>query len=228
MMELGAGGGQGDLDQHHELETSDPNVLGSLISLITSKLQERRRGSATATGIVHESGYKAQAKDLDAVLDLLVSIMTKGVHSISLDGCGMIDESAADAEDTDFAMVNELPLERVIPALTNIVSRSKQKAAQKENGPKRTFSLADSEGLPKRIVKTTGNPRGFERDADYMTDVPILSTFFLLGTLRPYRPVQAKIHTPMHCGLRQLDCGIVNGLSVWPFVRWRTGTIVQP
>ena len=65
MLELGAGGGHGDLNQQHELEVGDPAVVGDLMSLCSCKLHD-------------------QKQTLSAILRMLAEVISEGKQSLSL------------------------------------------------------------------------------------------------------------------------------------------------
>ena len=138
MAELGAGGGQGDLDQHHELEVGDASLVGQLIALCATKLQSQPQ--------LHAS-----------VMQMLTTIINDRVQSISLDGPGLNDDPALTEEPgDDLANADELPLDRLVPALAKAAARSKQKQAQRSDPfaarQRSPLSLARPDGLPKQIV----------------------------------------------------------------------------
>ncbi|KAK5121355.1 hypothetical protein LTR85_005521 [Meristemomyces frigidus] len=138
MAELGAGGGQGDLDQHHELEVGDTSLVGQLIAMCATKLQSQPQ--------LHAS-----------VMEMLTTIINDRVESISLDASGLNDDPAlAEEGDDDLANADELPLERLVPALAKAAAKSKQKQAQKGDPfavrQRSSLSLARPDGLPKQIV----------------------------------------------------------------------------
>lgn len=138
MGELGAGGGQGDLDQHHELEVADPNTVTQLIALCASKLQ-------------------GQPEALSSVLKMLTKIIDDHVQSIPLDGSVFLEDNAraAEAED-DFVNVDEVPIDSLIPSLAKVVEQSQQKVAGRTAPPSSSVSHARnavrSDGLPRQIV----------------------------------------------------------------------------
>ena len=172
MAELGAGGGQGDLDQRHELEVGDTSLVGQLIALCATKLQGQPQ--------VHAS-----------VMEMLTSIINGQVQSISLDGLGLTDD--AGAED-DFVSVDELPLERLVPALAKLVARSKQKDGQQQDAlldRRPSSATARPDGLPKQIVYA---PRMNLEDSRliHIADISLLETLVLLRALRPSGRIQTK------------------------------------
>ena len=137
MAELGAGGGQNDLNQQHELEVFDPALVGQLIALCASKMQ-------------------GQPQLLAGVLEMLTFIINGQVQSISLDGTGLTDDvGGANEDDLDVANVDELPLDRLMPALAKLVAKTKQKQAQKKDLSKGGAAGPQlrSDGLPKQIVR---------------------------------------------------------------------------
>ncbi|KAK5130529.1 hypothetical protein LTR08_001959 [Meristemomyces frigidus] len=182
MAELGAGGGQGDLDQHHELEVGDTSLVGQLIALCATKLQSQPQ--------MHAS-----------VMEMLTSIINGHVQSISLDGLGLDDD--ASPED-DLFDVDELPLERLVPALAKLVARSKQKQGQQQDpvaSHRPSLAMARSDGLPKQITFPYSRHSSYSElcdlvDAfkpndvhpctvDYANWTPANSMEFLFGHLYP-------------------------------------------
>lgn len=135
MAELGAGGGHGDLDQVHELETWDASQVGQLIALCASKLQ-------------------GQPQLLASVMELLTGFINDQTSSISLAGSGLVDDCMRAAEADGFQNVDELPLDRLVPALVKLVAKSKQKTAAKSPFSKpQAAKSGRSDGLPKQIVR---------------------------------------------------------------------------
>ncbi|TKA79551.1 hypothetical protein B0A55_02738 [Friedmanniomyces simplex] len=130
--ELGAGGGQGDLDTHNELDVGDAAVVGQLIALCASKLQ-------------------SQPQLLASVMELLTGFISKQISSVSLDDSGFIEDCARAVDEADFVNVDELPLERLVPALAKLVTKAKQKKSYPSpNSPKISSKRAD--GLAKQIT----------------------------------------------------------------------------
>lgn len=125
MPELGAGGGQGDLDQQHELEVGDASTIGMLMSLCATKLQH-------------------QPKVLSSVLEMLTSMVKDPVHSITLDP-SIFQTDAPGLNEETIDELEEIPLESLVPALAAIVSRAG------ENGTK-ARPPENPNNLPKHIV----------------------------------------------------------------------------
>ena len=178
MAELGAGGGHGDLDQRHELEVGDTSLVGQLIVLCATKLHGQPQ--------LHAS-----------VMEMLTSIINGKVQSISLDGLGLTDD--ADAED-DFVNVDELPLDRLVPALSKLVANSKQKEGQQQDvfaGRRPSATTARTDGLPKHIVC---NPEMSLEGSKLIqiADVSLLKTLVILRALRSGQCVQAERCSSMH------------------------------
>ncbi|KAI6880951.1 hypothetical protein KC360_g6890 [Hortaea werneckii] len=136
MAELGAGGGQGDLNQHHELEVWDPSLVGQLISLCASKLQDQPQLQAS-------------------VMQMLTGIIHDRVPSISLDDSCLKEQSIQNETiEEDFANFDDVPLERLVPVLAELVTKAKQ-GAQKQDPIRNDSSAVPSaraDGLPKRIT----------------------------------------------------------------------------
>lgn len=137
MAELGAGGGQGDLNQRHELETSDESAVSQLIAFCATKLQDQPQLQAS-------------------VLEMLSAIRRDHTRSIVLNGSAF--QSDGHSEDgLDISNIDELPLERLVPVLVRFVTMAKEQRAQAgglvANQPS-TLSSARVDGLPKQIVST--------------------------------------------------------------------------
>ncbi|KAK4542801.1 hypothetical protein LTR36_006177 [Oleoguttula mirabilis] len=186
MAELGAGGGQGDLDQHHDLEVGDTSLVGQLIALCATKLH----------------GQPEHA----SVMEMLTSIINERVQSISLDGAVLNEDPAAIAdEDEDLVFVDDLPLERLVPVLAKATAKSKQKLPQKNDplsGRRRTsLTLVRPDGLPKQITFPYSRHSSYGElcdlldvfkpkdihpcTVDYSTWTPVHSMDFLFGHLYP-------------------------------------------
>ncbi|GAB1736982.1 hypothetical protein NU219Hw_g348t1 [Hortaea werneckii] len=136
MAELGAGGGQGDLDQHHELEVWDPSLVGQLIVLCASKLH-------------------GQPELRASVMQMLTSIIDDRIHSISLDDSELKEQSIQnESGEEGFADFDKLPLGRLVPALAKLVTKAKGQG-QKEDPSVRNRSSAPSaraDGLSRQIT----------------------------------------------------------------------------
>ena len=132
MAELGAGGGQGDLDVRHELEVGDAAAVGQLIGLCASKLQ-------------------GEPQLLASVMTLLTSFINHDVSAVSLHDSGLLEDCARLAREEGFEDIDDVPLDRLIPALANLVNKSKA------SGESAVKALTDNskrqDGLRKRIVR---------------------------------------------------------------------------
>jgi len=138
MFELGAGGGQGDLDQQHELDVADAASVGQLITLCASKMQ-------------------SQPQLLSGVLKMLTSVINGQVQSISLDNSGFSNDGMIGGEDdAHLANIDELPLDKLVPALAKIAADANQKQAQNKDPFMRSQkpSSLRADGLPKQIVSS--------------------------------------------------------------------------
>ncbi|KAI7536759.1 hypothetical protein KC331_g11295 [Hortaea werneckii] len=135
MAELGAGGGQGDLDQHHELEVWDPSLVGQLIALCASKLNGQPELQAS-------------------VMQMLKSIIDDRIPSISLDDSELKEQSIQNENGEEgFANLDDLPLERLVPALAKLVTKAKRQGQEEDPFVKdrSSVSSARADGLPKQI-----------------------------------------------------------------------------
>ncbi|KAI7305862.1 hypothetical protein KC315_g14468 [Hortaea werneckii] len=136
MAEIGAGGGQGDLGQHHELEVWDPSLVGQLIALCASKLHGQPELQA-------------------CVMQMLTSIIEDRIPSISLDDSELKEESIQNEKGEEgFANLDDLPLERLVPALAKLVTKAKGQGQKEDSFTKDRSSVfsARADGLPKQIT----------------------------------------------------------------------------
>ena len=138
MAELGAGGGQGDLNQQHELEVGDDQVVAQLMALCVETMQ-------------------SQPKALSGVLEELATITKNHIRSISLDGNALAADGTEKSSEglDDLDALDDLPLERLIPALTKAVEKLKMKQASPKNARSvRSANVGSktADGLPKQIT----------------------------------------------------------------------------
>ncbi|GIZ42986.1 hypothetical protein CKM354_000623200 [Cercospora kikuchii] len=121
MAELGAGGGQGDLNQQHELEIDDSNIFQKLMSLCVEKLH-------------------SQPELLSGVVQMLTATTVTGGSAIQVqladlaNGDGTKD-ATQDAGDDMLDDLDELPLEKVVSVLAKRVSDSKSDATATSDRP---------------------------------------------------------------------------------------------
>lgn len=139
LQELGAGGGQGDLNQQHELEVSDAGIVGQLMALCASKLQ-------------------GQPKLLYGVLHMLTSVINDGVKSLNLDEFDIA--TVGDKQSTDeeaLADLDELPLDKLVPVLAKYVTKTKLRGTQTGVNEGRSTAVqfaGGAHGPPKHIVSS--------------------------------------------------------------------------
>ena len=131
LAELGAGGGQGDLNQQHELDMRDTAAVGQLMAFCTTKFQ-------------------GQPQLLASVLQMLSSAIRDQQQSITLDDFSLMTESQAE---NDGDCLDDLPIEKLVPALAKVVTKMKQKQTQSKDRPVPQSSTR-ADGLPKRIVSS--------------------------------------------------------------------------
>ncbi|KAK1080033.1 hypothetical protein LTR33_005883 [Friedmanniomyces endolithicus] len=144
--ELGAGGGHGDLDTHNELVVGDAVATGQLIALCALRLQ-------------------SQPQVLASVMDRLTGFISKQISSVSLDGSGFVEDCLKAVNGADFATADELPLERLVPALAKLVTKAEQgKASPSANSPKLVLKRPD--GLAKRITFPYSRHSSYEELCD--------------------------------------------------------------
>lgn len=147
MAELGAGGGQGDLNEQHELETWDQALVAQLITLCASQMHDH-----------------PQFRD---VMSLLMSAVGNQRHSLKLGASLFASDELHDAPQEPDRMDNagnpaELPIDKLLPALAELAAKSKEKEfgqqgdtvqESKAQIPQRT------DGLPQRIASETDQSR---------------------------------------------------------------------
>ena len=104
MAELGAGGGQGDLDPQHELEFFDPALFAKLIELCETKLKE-------------------QPQLLSKVRDLLLSMVQAGADSLRLD-ISALDPGTDGLQpnSTDDKLFENLTIESFLPLMDKLLA----------------------------------------------------------------------------------------------------------
>ncbi|KAK4503807.1 hypothetical protein PRZ48_004722 [Zasmidium cellare] len=126
MCEAGAGGGHGDLNQQNELEIDDLGVFADLMELCSAKL-------------------KGQPQLLASVRKMLTDAMGDARKKISLDGTELrMDQNGFSQQDQEEADLDDIPLEKLVPALAKAVAKAKQ-----STGPAKRPISADE--LPNRI-----------------------------------------------------------------------------
>lgn len=104
---------------------------------------------------------QGQPQLLASVMEMLTSLINERVQSISLDGSGLNDDSVQGLGEDDMVDIDDLPLERLVPALSKLVLKSKLKLAQKKDpfaGMRSSLPLARPDGLPKQIVSNSSVP----------------------------------------------------------------------
>ena len=137
MAELGAGGGQGDLNQQHELEVWDAQQVGQLMAMCATKLQ-------------------GQTQLLSGVLQMLTSVIDGGVQTIALeDFISTARTVLPQAQEDPPADMDDMPLEKIVPLLARVMTKMKQRKAQsggQSSVPPPVEPAKRADGLPKRIV----------------------------------------------------------------------------
>lgn len=109
--EMGAGGGNGDLNQVHELEMDDVSALGSLMALCNDKLKDRP-----------EMRQK--------VLDWLFQSAQRGGRNIKLDTATFFE--ALHEGDDAVNELDEIPLDRLVLALEKLTKPKAETEAPPE------------------------------------------------------------------------------------------------
>ncbi|KAK1817188.1 hypothetical protein LTR12_008378 [Friedmanniomyces endolithicus] len=144
--ELGAGGGHGDLDTHNELVVGDAVATGQLIALCALRLQ-------------------SQPQILASVMELLTGFINKQISSVSLDGSGFVEDCLRVVNGDDLVNADELPLERLVPALARLVTKAEQgKASPSADSPKTVLKRPD--GLAKQITFPYSRHSSYEELCD--------------------------------------------------------------
>ena len=112
MTELGAGGGRDDLNQQHELEVGDNQLVGQLMALCATELG-------------------GQTQLLSSVLQMLTSVINDRVQSITLHDLDLMsDATRSESQRDDLASLDEIPIDKLVPALARLVTKPKQKKAR--------------------------------------------------------------------------------------------------
>ncbi len=111
-------------------------------------------------------------------MDRLTGFISKQISSVSLDGSGFVEDCLKAVNGADFATADELPLERLVPALAKLVTKAEQgKASPSANSPKLVLKRPD--GLAKRIVCPRNVFLASPAKLTLLADVPVLSSLQL-------------------------------------------------
>ncbi|KAK3115676.1 hypothetical protein LTR53_004739 [Teratosphaeriaceae sp. CCFEE 6253] len=196
--ELGAGGGHGDLSSRHSLELHDVAAVGQLMALCVSKLQ-------------------AQPQLLASVMELLSGFISGQVSSVSLDGLGFVEDGTRVADGDDFVRVDDLPMDRLVPALAKLVTKAKIKKSETPLRSSKT-AVKRPDGLAKQITFPYSRHSSYGElcgliDAFKPMDIhpctvdktkwdPTQSMEYLLGHI--YASTQSFTHDQMMLGKRDL------------------------
>ena len=136
MAELGAGGGQFDLNQRHELDVRNSEQVGELMAFCAKNFQ-------------------GQPEILSSVLQLLTSVIGDGVSSIELDDFTSTAQTRmSQPDEIGYTDLDGMPLEKLVPALAKVVTNMKLKKSQSTGNVERATaeSAKRADGLPKHIV----------------------------------------------------------------------------
>lgn len=111
--EVGAGGGQGDLDQRHELELNDVMAVAQLISMCGDQL-------------------RAQPALYAEIVQWLGGLMKGSSSAAKLDFAGFWKELNGNNDDQD--LLDDIPLDRLVPAIARLFTPSPEddKVMEKE------------------------------------------------------------------------------------------------
>ncbi|KAK6428281.1 hypothetical protein LTR95_015577 [Oleoguttula sp. CCFEE 5521] len=132
--ELGAGGGQGDLDQQHELEVFDLAQLGALMKLCTDQLH-------------------GQPKAMTSVMRLVASLIEDPVQTIALDFEALLEAHIGTAAEGGVDVdADELSLSSLVPALVRLASKQAGVNLEKAAPLTPKGSKRRADGLPTRIT----------------------------------------------------------------------------
>ena len=97
-----------------------------------------------------------QTQLLSSVLQMLTSVINDRVQSITLHDLDLMSDAIrSESQRDDLASLNEMPLDKLVPALARLVTKPKQKKAQASDFSKSRPAIEQSkrpDGLPKRIV----------------------------------------------------------------------------
>lgn len=164
-----------------------------------------------------------QPEILSSVMEMLASIMRDPVRAIALDIAALHPEQPGD-EQENIADFEEMPLESLIPALVSLAAKQGEPgngemstiSAKREANP--TNSIAN---LPKQIVSSSPSPSSsfFRSGIDPLTDIPLLSPFFVRRTVLAHRSFQTEGHLALHCGQSELERSPVDELPLRPPLR---------
>jgi len=117
--ELGAGGGQGDLDQVHELEINDVDTVAQLLALCGNQLKDKPELRMEVVG-------------------WLKRVIQSGQSTVKLDFDSFWQSLRGETEDEDF--LEDIPLYRLVPALAKLVV-GKPKSTPGEQTQKKTITF---------------------------------------------------------------------------------------
>lgn len=134
--ELGAGGGQSDLNQRHELQFWTSEEVGKLMAFCATKL-------------------RGQPQILAGVMQLLASVISKEIDTLELEDFACTAETRmSQPHETGYLDLDGMPLEKLVPALAKIVTSEKRKedSATGTDGRSSIKSAIRADGLPKQIV----------------------------------------------------------------------------
>lgn len=130
LCELGAGGGHGDLNQQNELEIDDLGVFADLMELCSAKL-------------------KCQPQLLTSVKKMLTDAVGDARKKIFLDSTELgVDQTGFSQQDEDMPDLDDIPLDKIVPALAKVVARTKRDT----DSAKRSSTADARSELPSRIT----------------------------------------------------------------------------
>ena len=137
MREAGAGGGKGDLNPRHELELGDVEMMGKLIE-------------------AYEAKAKGSSMTLSSIWSKIGSTVANGAQSLSLDidALGLKSNGGNESQADDFDALEDLPLDKLLPALAAWLQKEKANGSFEEQSAKTTNPRAKvpPKNLPNQIV----------------------------------------------------------------------------
>lgn len=137
MRELGAGGGKGDLDPKHELEFGDAEAVAKMLE-------------------AYEAKFKDQPDVLSKMWQTAAAAVESGAQTIDLDvsALGLKDDGVSQGKEGDFDVLEDMPLQKLLPALAGWLQKVKQDSGEQVVEPAEAPSpiTMAAATLPKHIV----------------------------------------------------------------------------
>lgn len=166
--EIGAGGGQGDLNQTHSLELYDQGTVQQLLMICRRVLQ-------------------AQPDLRDQMTQWFSTLMKSGKESIDLDLEILRDEvehTSQDGKPVDEFDMDNLPIDKLVPALTRLITgKSDQEAEDRREQQREIVSIAKTINTSCLLT---------------MPDISILSPLILSRAPRTRSSFEAEGYISLH------------------------------